>query len=74
MKKVLLILALLMVLALLGFNLGVELGQLAVSAVAGFAVVALARVCPKSGTAHAQRWAGVAAMLIGSLWLAQRVG
>lgn len=56
-----------------GFNLGVEVGQLAVSAVAALVVVALARFWSKSTTAHAQRWAGVAAMLIGSVWLVQRV-
>ncbi len=58
---------------LAGFNVGVELGQLAVSAAA---LTAASLVIRLAGTARAERaqWlASGGAMLVGSVWLVQRV-
>lgn len=58
---------------LVGFNLGVELGQLAVCVAAALLVGALLRLAGLRRAPLAQGLASAAAMLIGSVWWVQRV-
>lgn len=60
-------------LGVLGFNLGVEAGQLLVALLLYGAIVLVGRV---SSPMHARRWqaaAGVGALLAGTVWLLQRL-
>ncbi len=58
---------------LVGFNVGVELGQLAVSAVAAAALALLIRLAGAARTGRAHWLASASAMLVGSVWLVQRL-
>jgi hypothetical protein len=58
--------------ALLGFNLGVELGQLAFVAALGLGAVALARFAPRSRAVPVRELASAALCGLGVYWFAGR--
>jgi hypothetical protein len=59
--------------ALGGFNLGIELAQVAVAALAGLLGWALSLLAGPAGPARAGQVATIAGMVAGSFWLAERV-
>ena len=59
-------------LSLVGFNAGIEAAQLGAAAVAGALFVAIRRLRGPADLALATRLASTTAILIGSVWLAQR--
>jgi hypothetical protein len=59
--------------ALAGFNLGIELAQVAVAVLAGFFGWALSRLAGPAGPARVGQVATIAGIVAGSFWLVQRV-
>ena len=59
--------------SLIGFNLGIELGQLAVSVIIGLIVAAILKISSAQVLQKMRIWAGYAAMIIGSYWFVERV-
>jgi hypothetical protein len=59
--------------SLAGFNVGIELGQVAVALCAGLIITGIGRVRGAPSVAVVTRFASFAAMAIGSVWLVQRV-
>jgi hypothetical protein len=59
--------------SLAGFNVGIELGQLAVATVAAIIMACVQRLQGARGVAFATRFASLMAMSVGSIWLLQRV-
>lgn len=61
-------------LSLLGFNLGIEIGQLGAAALAALAVKAIQALRgPTAGLALTTQWTSYAAMGLGSFWFVERV-
>jgi hypothetical protein len=59
--------------SLAGFNVGIELGQLAVAAIAAIILVGIQRVRGAGAVALTTRIASFAAIAMGSIWLVQRI-
>jgi HupE / UreJ protein len=59
--------------SLAGFNVGIELGQLAVALVAAAIMACIQRLQGARGVAFATRLASLTAMSAGTVWLVQRV-
>ena len=61
-----------LVLALAGFNVGIELAQVSVAALAGLAVLGLKRLAGAIAHQRVSQFSPVLAMLVGSLWFVER--
>ena len=59
-------------LSLVGFNAGIEAAQLGVALLAGILVLGIRRLPSPNWLAFSTRMASTAAILVGSVWLAQR--
>ncbi|MCX8518273.1 MAG: HupE/UreJ family protein [Rhodoferax sp.] len=60
-------------LALVGFNLGIEIAQIAVALVAGLAVYLLCRICGVAARQRVAQHGSVLALLVGTFWLMERI-